>query len=1020
MKADSEEKEKTKSSVDDLSEKNTNIRLEEQIKVKHLHQLMEAFQMHEPEDIIIKKGTGYFPPKITKRKPGCMNIEEFKNIVTKVLGTDEYEEYLEKLFTKLDTASDGYVDWNEFCSYMLLLYRENDYVLTKKEIPFLAEPKIKHIVQNRQEPSTKIIAIDNPARFVTVSKESAMSVWLPNMQFEKSFSLSENDEEPTGQKRRFKMWVTDAIYMLNSHKIAISSTSRDIRFFDVSTNHFFEEFHLYGIPDVPYCFDYHFNQKNPNGVSILLFGVDSGAVHLLCFQKPVTQLFEMEFKSDGGVQKIYMQDLIQHRKWVHHSVIDEVHSDLIRQVMYVPDNDLIISCCGSSNKSMVISDIYGLKKSYVFKLDKGIECFDFNKKLNTLATGSADHLLRLWNPYVPGKPVAVFQGHVTGVIAVKIDEKLLQVFSYSKDVVVKAWDIKEHTCLQTIVLKFPSSIHGHMPEHGQFPMHLQHSPQRALLVTCNDYISILRLGQSNMANHNTEETHDTQLCSAIYNPFFKQAVTGCDSSTVAVWDIETGSKSMTFSNAHGGEEITCMTFDYTWRWLITGARNGTIKVWNFQNGHNLQCLEPVAEAEVTGVMPLADRNIILAVGWSRLITSYDNSDPDNMYLKATTAWKGGQLHQDDILSIDFCPPNFLATSSFDGEIIVWNLETEKIFVRLNKGSPTNIFRRIESMQTKSNNATPMNSRPNSRHRKIHKVPKGQVAPVDKLLFLKARANVKNPDSAILVSSGGGWLQWWCLYGAKNELGCFYVPELADESVLGVCTGPDNNMLVTGDTQGIVQVWKISDYCVKSQEVRVETKPPLEAIWQAHDSAIVSVDFVSHPLGDFILTASTDRTARLWNISGHYIGTLGQKSLWDLTNPSTWAHPESPWTLQPKDVSAVEGDSLSMEETESKRVNSSHTYVKELTNEKLVLPSVTESKMTDITDIRSSVETCLGHKAEKELARKKQDRHDRWKILEKSVSNRHHVLENSVRPIRHSSLQKSLKWNFPKIFLSHNG
>lgn len=53
-----------------------------------------------------------------------------------------------------------------------------------------------------------------------------------------------------------------------------------------------------------------------------------------------------------------------------------------------------------------------------------------------------------------------------------------------------------------------------------------------------------------------------------------------------------------------------------------------MQVWNFQNGHNLRCLEPVAEAEVTGVMPLVDRNVILAVGWSRLITSYDNSDPD--------------------------------------------------------------------------------------------------------------------------------------------------------------------------------------------------------------------------------------------------------------------------------------------------------------------------------------------------------------------------------------------------------
>jgi WD40 repeat protein len=55
-------------------------------------------------------------------------------------------------------------------------------------------------------------------------------------------------------------------------------------------------------------------------------------------------------------------------------------------------------------------------------------------------------------------------------------------------------------------------------------------------------------------------------------------VTGCDSSSIAVWDIETGSKSIVFSNAHGDEEITCMVFDEVERRLITGARNGTIKV----------------------------------------------------------------------------------------------------------------------------------------------------------------------------------------------------------------------------------------------------------------------------------------------------------------------------------------------------------------------------------------------------------------------------------------------------------
>ena len=55
-------------------------------------------------------------------------------------------------------------------------------------------------------------------------------------------------------------------------------------------------------------------------------------------------------------------------------------------------------------------------------------------------------------------------------------------------------------------------------------------------------------------------------------------VTGADDSTVGVWDIETGAKSMLFANAHGQEEITCMSFDNGWRRLLTGARNGTIKV----------------------------------------------------------------------------------------------------------------------------------------------------------------------------------------------------------------------------------------------------------------------------------------------------------------------------------------------------------------------------------------------------------------------------------------------------------
>lgn len=67
-------------------------------------------------------------------------------------------------------------------------------------------------------------------------------------------------------------------------------------------------------------------------------------------------------------------------------------------------------------------------------------------------------------------------------------------------------------------------------------------------------------------------------CFDFWNPSLIKVVTGCDSSNVAVWELESGNKAIVFSNAHGDEEITCMAFDESYRRLLTGARNGTIKV----------------------------------------------------------------------------------------------------------------------------------------------------------------------------------------------------------------------------------------------------------------------------------------------------------------------------------------------------------------------------------------------------------------------------------------------------------
>ena len=62
-------------------------------------------------------------------------------------------------------------------------------------------------------------------------------------------------------------------------------------------------------------------------------------------------------------------------------------------------------------------------------------CFDFNHSLDLLVTGSLDHMVCIWNPYVPSKPVATLAGHSTTILGVVIAKEHNLVFSLSKDLV---------------------------------------------------------------------------------------------------------------------------------------------------------------------------------------------------------------------------------------------------------------------------------------------------------------------------------------------------------------------------------------------------------------------------------------------------------------------------------------------------------------------------------------------------------------------------------------------------------
>ena len=111
--------------------------------------------------------------------------------------------------------------------------------------------------------------------------------------------------------------------------------------------------------------------------------------------------------------------------------------------------------------------------------------------------------------------------------------------------------------------------------------------------------------------------------------------------TVKLWDLETGRDIFEFTRTHGDSAITCMTFDETGRRLITGARDGLCKIWNFNNGHCLKVLRKDNKQEISDVryVKIYNNKFIINVGWDRRINIYDDDiDSVRLYEEPNARW----------------------------------------------------------------------------------------------------------------------------------------------------------------------------------------------------------------------------------------------------------------------------------------------------------------------------------------------------------------------------------------------
>ncbi|KAJ3319916.1 hypothetical protein HDV06_005815 [Boothiomyces sp. JEL0866] len=770
---------------------------------------------------------------------GMINMEEFKEAFATVLGKGLTEEQMTAMFMKIDANTDNQIDWDDFSTYMLLRAEGQKQMVEAAEMKlFDASDRNNRINTKHKEMIIRIQYIASHKRYMTCCREGTICYWNENFKLQRSFLNvgfevekkldSDSNLDPAFDGTPYR-WVHDAVYMENLQKIALATDDHQITFYEATTMEkcLCLDLQNINVLSLDYCIMKD-SQLSPK--SMLIYGTDSGHINVFTFD--VDKMLKVAVRQKGQIERIFIEkEGSKLLKYLGNVWKRKAHNDWAMKVRYIPEIKAIISCSPDPKESLVVAELDNNHKwqYHISPVNKGVNSFAYCRFPVTIVTGGTDRQIRLWNPHRLQHPMATLKGHNSPITEICVNDNSGQIISLSLDKQVKVWDIRKQVCLQTI-------------------------------------------------SNSDRQKPDDQLSTVIFNPMDSKIVTAsntihiCDGGIVNVWDIFSGQKTFQFGNTHDGSEITTMLIDDCGRRLITGGRNGTIRMWNYNNGELLQELIKGDNSEVTS---LADITYIIATGWERKINMFAD-DPNAPTLYPTYTWphpsnSKSQWHTDDIVSIAFCDPCFLASSSYNGEIFVTNLNSGHIIQKFK------IYEDIDITNSFSIQKTTID--------------KGK-SKLKIVLFLKDRVNTVG--AANLVTCGGdGLIRFWNIDSGELQLevDCSMGRK---EGIYVIETNSTNSILITGDASGWVCVFDIKEYGFTYSKELSESKFPLLGTFRAHISAINSIEYIESQ--NMIMTASVDCTVRLFLISGEFIGILGQMEFWELGQPNTYIHPLAPWDV----------------------------------------------------------------------------------------------------------------------------
>ncbi|XP_048586234.1 WD repeat-containing protein 64-like isoform X2 [Nematostella vectensis] len=632
--------------------------------------------------------------------------EPFCEAIRNLFGNDVSTQDLKALFRKIALNPDAKVDWSELFGIGgptdevpdLLLNEDTSSVLTtskRKTVAEAGDKKRRDIVQS-------ILHVPKYDFYITASQKGIICQWSNKFRLQACTDIMESS------------WVTGCGFLPSLRRI-VATSERAIALWDYRAKR--KQSTIYQIKPMensPQCMTYIPWKANSMNEDTILFGDDQGYVNILTISSKDLHMKNSSAKGDSAVVTIEPNKLsseIKRRKFF---------DDWVLKIKYFPQLEMFGCCSPGSSCSFILGGVDRVLNNGPVRelgVPKGVNCFDYCTRANVIVTAGADKIVRIWHPLIFTRPTGKLLGHLFTIVEIAVNEKDQQLISLSTARVFRVWDLQTLTCLQVF------TDNEERPGEKRISAMLFDAKHDRLITGCS-VIDTWPLTRAIQDSLQVPHTHDRPISQLLYNPQMNQVISVCTEGVMKVWEMETGQMVYQVTDAHGtSNEVTAMNVDNTGYRLITGAYDGSIKAWDFGSGQLYKKYpdEPAKKRQentITGLVyhTVDNKRCVLVSSWGQGITLLEDcydlpmfselrvfsdlyipqspaSEPEgatpfisrvtlpDINQKSSTPVATHALSTCEVTCMEEFGDSALFAGTSDGNIIMWNLQTEKIITR---------------------------------------------------------------------------------------------------------------------------------------------------------------------------------------------------------------------------------------------------------------------------------------------------------------------------------------------------